>query len=162
MSAPGRKPTPTKLRLLRGNPGKRPLPQGEPTPRVAAPAAPSHVSREAKREWRRTAKLLVELGLLTHVDRAALAMYCEAWGRWVEAEHALQEYGLIVKSPSGYPMQSPYLAVANRAMDQVRLLLGEFGMSPASRTRVQALEPAEDDAFERLLRGGRRRADADA
>ena len=84
------------------------------------------------------------LGLLTRIDRAALALYCEAWGRWVEAEEALRKYGVMIKAPSGYPVQSPYLAIANRAMDQMAKLLVEFGMSPSSRSRVtQAAPPTE-------------------
>jgi P27 family predicted phage terminase small subunit len=90
-------------------------------------------------------KELRAMGLLTKVDRAALALYCDAWGRWVEALEALRRYGVMVKSPSGFPMQSPYLAVANKAMEQMRLLLGEFGMSPSSRTRVHAQPIREDE-----------------
>lgn len=69
------------------------------------------------------------------MDKAALALYCQAWGRWVEAEDYLKKYGVMVKSPNGFPMQSPYQAVANKAMEQMRALLTEFGMSPSSRTR---------------------------
>ncbi len=75
---------------------------------------------------------------LSRIDRAALAAYCQAWGRWVEAEEALRKYGVMIKSPSGFPMQSPYLAIANKAMEQMRAMLTEFGMSPSSRTRVHA------------------------
>jgi P27 family predicted phage terminase small subunit len=69
----------------------------------------------------------------------------------------------MVKSPNGFPMQSPYLAVANKAMEQMRGLLTEFGMSPASRTRISVQEPPGADAeFEALLDWGaarrRRRA----
>jgi len=58
----------------------------------------------------------VELGklrILKHLDRAALATYCGAYALWVEAMEQLQKYGTMIKPPSGYPQQSPYLAVAN-------------------------------------------------
>lgn len=101
------------------------------------------------------AKDLAQLGLLTQIDRAALAVYCQAWGRWVEAEEALKKHGVMVKSPSGFPMQSPYLAVANRAMQQMKEMLTEFGMSPSSRSRVHAapMVPEEPDPMEHLLFG---------
>ena len=157
MSVPGPKPTPTGLRVLRGNPGKRPLSPREPRPPRGAPRCPDHLAGEARKEWRRASKLLAQLGLLTAIDRAALAMYCESWGRWVEAERAMQEYGVMMKSPNGFPMQSPYLAVANKAMEQMRQLLAEFGMSPASRTRVAAVDfDAELDPLEELRRRGTR------
>ena len=141
----GRKPKPTRLKLLQGNPGHRPLNKNEPMPRLAVPSCPSHLSAEAKKEWHRIAPELAAVGLITRIDRAALAMYCEAWGRWLEAEDALRKYGVMVKSPSGFPMQSPYLAVANKAMEQMRGLLTEFGMSPASRTRISVQEPLDSD-----------------
>ena len=90
---------------------------------------------------------------MSRIDRAALALYCGAWGRWVEAEKALRTYGAMIKSPSGFPMQSPYLAIANKAMEQMRAMLCEFGMSPSSRTRVHATPPRQGESpLEALLR----------
>jgi P27 family predicted phage terminase small subunit len=150
----GRKPTPTNLKLLRGNPGHRPLNEHEPKPQPRLPRAPAHLSDAAKKEWTRAGRFLLQLGLVSDLDLAAFAAYCTAFGRWVEAEQALNTHGVLVKSPSGFPMQSPYLAVANRAMEQMRSLLGEFGMSPASRTRVSASPlVGEEDEFEQYMRG---------
>lgn len=147
----GRKPTPTHLKVLRGNPGKRPLPANEPQPKPKAPPCPAHLDAEAKREWRRMVKELEPLGLLTKIDRAALAAYCQAWSRWVQAEEMIRKTGMIVKAPNtGFPIQNPLLPVANRAMEQMRKFLTEFGMTPSSRARVTAApsdgnsDPAEE------------------
>lgn len=149
----GRKPQPTALKLLHGNPGRRPLNENEPKPKAALPKPPAHLSPVAKQEWRRAGKLLHSMGLISDLDLAAFALYCTAWARWVEAEQALSTYGVMLKSPNGFPVQSPYLSVANRAMDQIRSLLSEFGMSPATRTRVSAMLPDnDDDPMEQLLR----------
>lgn len=157
--ATGRKPTPTNLKLLKGNPGKRPLNAAEPMPAPKIPNPPDHVKGEARKEWFRISKQLHELGLLTEIDRAALAAYCVAWGRWVEAEEQLAKYGTVIKSPDkGWLVQSPYLSIANRAMDQMAKMLAEFGMSPSSRSRVQSVkELTSRDEMEGLL-GGRRQA----
>jgi P27 family predicted phage terminase small subunit len=80
---------------------------------------------------------------MTEIDGAALAIYCQAWARWIEAEQNLVRYGVVVKSPSGFPMQSPFLTIANKAMEQMTRLLVEFGMSPSSRTRVTAVPRPE-------------------
>ena len=73
---------------------------------------------------------LTMLGLATPIDRAALAAYCQTWARWMAAETKLQEFGTVIKSPSGYPMLSPYLSIVNEATRQMRGFLQEFGMSP--------------------------------
>lgn len=145
---------PTKLKVLHGTLRKHRTNTHEPDVKAAIPTCPRELSPTAKKEWRRIAPELARLGLLSRIDRAALAMYCDHYARWLEAIAALQKYGVVVKSPSGYPMQSPYVAIANKSGEQVRLLLGEFGMSPSSRTRVHATpEPEPDDPFEQWMRG---------
>lgn len=76
------------------------------------------------------------MGLLANVDRAALAAYCQAWGRWVEAERTLKEKGLLYKTKSGNIITSPMLWVANKALDQMHKFLTEFGLTPSSRARL--------------------------
>lgn len=149
--AAGRKPTPTNLKILYGNPGKRPLPQNEPKPKPVAPKTPKHLNSVAKKEWKRVAAELEPLGLLTIIDMAALAAYCVAYSRWVEAEDMIRKHGMLVKSPNGYPMQSPYLAIANKALDQMKGFLTEFGMTPASRSRLSINDKGQEDEFDRLL-----------
>ena len=153
MSVRGVRPLPTKLKVVRGTLRRGRANAHEPALPVEIPRCPAHLSAEAKREWKRISRDLAGYGLLTRIDRAALALYCEAWGRWVEAERALRTYGVMIKAPSGFPMQSPYLAIANRAMEQIRALLTEFGMSPSSRTRVHATPPpTEEDPLAKLMR----------
>src|SRR5438045_983630 len=98
----GRKPTPTRLRLVKGNASHRPIPQ-EPSVPAAIPERPAHLSEVAAKEWEAVAPVLEAAGLLSVIDRAALAAYCQAWGRWVEAEEAIKTHGMLVKSPNGFP-----------------------------------------------------------
>ena len=90
--------------------------ENEPNPEPAIPECPEELSDEAKKEWERVSAELLPMGLLSRVDRAALAGYCQAWATWIEAQASLREYGVIIKSPNGYPMSSPYLSVANKAL----------------------------------------------
>jgi P27 family predicted phage terminase small subunit len=133
----GRKPKPNALKALDGNPGKRPILE-EPPVALGVPDAPTHLSDMARAEWDRITVELEAAGLLAQVDRAALAAYCVAWGRWVDAEAKVAELGTVIKAPSGYPIQSPYLAIANKAMEQMKVFLVEFGMTPSSRARIAA------------------------
>jgi len=133
----GRKPKPSNLKVLSGNPGKRPLNSNEPKPQVRIPSCPAHLNAAARGEWRRIAGELAGLGLLTGVDRAALAAYCQAYGRWVEAERKLKKAGdLTETTTNGNLIQSPLVGIANTAMDLMRKFLVEFGMTPSSRSRI--------------------------
>jgi P27 family predicted phage terminase small subunit len=150
----GRRPKPTALKVIEGNAGKRAMNHDEPKP-TGIPTCPSHLSKEARKEWNRISRELMTCGLLTSVDRAALAAYCAAYARWTEGEDKVQQHGLVVKSPSGFPIQNPYVGIANTALDQMRKFLIEFGMTPASRSRLQITvtpeTPANDwDELDRL------------
>ncbi|MEM6942123.1 MAG: phage terminase small subunit P27 family [Pseudomonadota bacterium] len=104
----------------------------------ALPRCPEHLSAVARREWRRIAGPLHRMGVLTIVDRAALAAYCQAYGRWVEAEQKLAETPLMLKTPSGYVQQSPWLSVSNKQLELMGRYMGELGITPSSRSRVAA------------------------
>jgi len=149
----GRRPKPRHLRLLQGNPGKRPLNAREPRPIPEIPSPPEHLGEIALKEWNRLAELLLRLGLLTSIDRTAFAAYCTVYARWVESEEAVKKTGPVVRSPSGYPLISPYLVVANRALDQMRQYLIEFGLTPASRSRISVGESQQHDSVEEFLFG---------
>jgi P27 family predicted phage terminase small subunit len=137
----GRKPTPVRLKVLLGNPGKRPLPV-EPVPQTFAeiPAPPDYLQPEAAAEWRRLAPELLRLGLLTPVDLAAFASYCEAVGRWQLAVRLLAESGgkLTARGYRGRVITNPLVRVIGAAADDALRCATEFGMTPSSRARVGA------------------------
>jgi P27 family predicted phage terminase small subunit len=90
---------------------------------------------------------LAPLRILTQLDRAALTAYCGAYAMWAEATESIQKYGTMVKSPTGYPMQSPYVSIANRQAEIMMRIASEFGFTPASRSRISAPPQHEHDLF---------------
>lgn len=137
MSGPPKKPT--AWRRAEGNRGKRAWNHAEPKPPEGTPDCPDHLSEEAKAEWHRLVDTLVSMGVITIVDRAVLAAYCQAYGRWVEAERKLQETPVLFKTPSGYVQQSPWLTIANRQMELMGRYMAEIGLTPASRSRIATI-----------------------
>ena len=140
----GRKPTPTHLKILHGNPGKRPLNDDEPQPDRGIPSCPKHLDANAKKEWRRITKHLDAIGLMTHLDMAALAAYCQSFSRWVKLEEIVQRTGEVLidvdpdtKKPTGVLRPNPYLGALNKALRNMMACLSEFGLTPSSRTRLR-------------------------
>jgi P27 family predicted phage terminase small subunit len=144
----GRRPKPTRLKMLTGNPGKRPMNDHEPRPEPAVPECPAELGPVARREWDRLVGELAALRLLTNLDRAALAAYCGAYALWAEATEAIQRFGSMVKSPSGFPVQSPYVSIANRQAEIMMRIAAEFGFTPASRSRISAPSDREPSLFD--------------
>lgn len=149
-------PKPVALRVLEGNAGKRPLDLAAGVnPRIEIPTPPKHLGVEAKKEWKRITPLLEDLGLISGLDRAALALYCQAAGRLSELEMAFNgqvarlvadgtEYCDAVyaasfsTTPSGYAQQSVIVQLIGKHREQLNRYLMHFGLSPAARGRVQA------------------------
>ena len=157
MAQAGRKPKPTAIKRLEGNPGKRSLNEREPVPQKKAPKCPLWLEVEAKKEWRRTARQLEELGILTEVDMAAFAGYCQAYARWKEAEEFISRHGTIVKTPSGYWQQVPQVSIAQTYLKIMNKFAEQFGLTPSSRSRIIASDGGPADAadeMENLLGGG--------
>ncbi len=151
---PGRKPRPTALRRLDGNPGKRGYNPTEPVPPDALPDCPDHLSEVARDEWDRLAVTLHGMGVLTTVDRAALAAYCQCYGRWVEAERKIATLPGMVKTPSGYVQQNPWIGVANKQLELMGRFMTELGLTPAARSRVNVpidVTPAKVDKITRII-----------
>ena len=140
---PGRKPKPTALKLIAGNPGKRPLNRDEPKPEPRVPACPEYLAGAARKEWDRITPLLAKIGVLAEIDMAALAAYCETYAQWVAAMEKVKTLGPVIRASAAnpYPVISPYVAVANNALKHMRAFLAEFGMTPSSRSRIAAAKP---------------------
>ncbi len=138
MRSGGPKPKPSNLKRLEGFRKER-INQQEPRPRLSkrVPPAPSYLPALAKKEWKRHATELHRLGLLTDLDRPALEGYCQAYAAFVEASINIQKHGVLVKAQSGFPIQSPYLGIANQASDRMKKWMCEFGMTPSSRSRIE-------------------------
>jgi P27 family predicted phage terminase small subunit len=128
------------MKKLAGNPGRRPLNAHEARIPASIPSCPPHLNREAKAEWKRIVQTLHDHGLLTDVDRAALAVYCQAYGRWVKAERDVTKHGMTEWTAHGTLTVSPYIRIAHQAMDRVHKLSVEFGLTPSSRSRVTPVD----------------------
>ena len=126
--------------------GRKPRARSLTAPTAAAPLprCPAHLSEAARNEWRRLAGPLHASGILTTADRAALAAYCQAWARWVEAEERLKETPPLIRTPSGYVQQSPWLSIANKQIELMGRFMAELGLTPSARSRLGLDEPGRD------------------
>ncbi len=138
MAKTGRKPKPTALKRLEGNPSKRPLNALEPVPPTVALRCPKHLLPEAKKEWRRLAPILMGMGLLTAADAVPFEGYCTAYARWLEAQEEITRHGSIYKDNEGRIRPNPYIAIANQQMREIKSFAAEFGLTPSNRSAMIA------------------------
>lgn len=140
----GRPRKPTALKVLHGDFVKDPQRRNRKEPEVESgfPACPSTLSSEARREWKRVTQELASVKVLTGIDRAAIHHYADLWGRWREALLIVKKEGMIVSNENGQ-YEHPASKIASRLSDQIHKYLCQFGLTPASRSRIQVTEQTE-------------------
>lgn len=169
---PGRRPKPTAMKELAGNPGHRPLNDSEPRPDTGAPEMPKGMPAAARREWARIVPPLIQLGMLTSIDGKALAAYCDAYAHWEMARKEILKHGLLVEEPiTGLEgaiigtryKANPAVSEYNTFSKLMKSYLIEFGLTPASRSKLK-IEKANDtpDPMAELLTRPKAQADAKA
>jgi P27 family predicted phage terminase small subunit len=155
MARRGPKTAPTAVKLVKGVSPYR-INRNEPVAPVGAPEVPAMVAGDpvALEEWRRMVPILMNMSMLTQADGAALGLYCLSYSRFRQAHEQLAKEGLVVVSLTGVEKPSPLLAVEARAVDTMRKLLSEFGLSPSSRSSIRAGGPVADELAEFMERRG--------
>ena len=147
MGRRGPPPKPTHLKLLAGNPGKKPLNTREPSPKKGIPRCPEWLTEDAKLAFRRLTETLKDMGIVSLSDRDAMTSYAQVYSLWKEMSLFIQKHGV------GYPIkddkgnlkgfgQFPQVAVQRNCLVLMKAYQQEFGLTPASRSRV--VRPAGD------------------
>jgi len=121
MGKRGPAPKATNLKILEGNPSKRPLNNDEPQPESGA-ICPEWLSENAQNEWRRLAPILESCGILTKADEDTLAAYCDALVNFKRCTKLL-EAGDLVEDGKVNPM--------------IRAQRNYAGLSPSDRTSLR-------------------------
>lgn len=136
----GRRPKPTNIKLVEGNPGKRKINRNEPKPAKEIPSCPAHLSDVAKVAWGKLTVLLDGMGVLTVADSLALERLCDCYADILDCQEKIAKDGRVYKTVDA---QGNTLIKGNPAVGQLRAAdaqfksyLVEFGLTPAARTKI--------------------------
>lgn len=147
---------PSELKKLEGTYRKDRAARNEPKPRVEIPPCPSWLTAAGKREYRKHAEMLVNLRVMTEADRLALAAFANEYAKWREAEGKVGELGaVLISEKTGAPYLNPWQNIASNHFKNMVKLMGEFGLTPASRSRIEAQPEDEKQTSlaEKLFQG---------
>lgn len=140
---------PSALKVVRGTDRPDRRNAHEPRPRAAdtsaRPPAWLKLSPLARRAWADIAPILREMTVLSEADRIALALLCDTLAEYVEAKRLVDAEGAVYWTKGKTVMQRTHPAVAIRAdaWRRARLMLSEFGLTPAARPRVSGIPDDE-------------------
>ncbi len=152
----GRNPKPTNIKKLQGTFRPDRILPGEPQPEIVIPKCPTWLKGLARREWKRITPKLFALGCVSEIDVMQLASYCLAVQMVADCTKIIEEEGLTCLTSKGTIVQRPEVGMRNTAMSLLKSFGAEFGMSPASRTRISVAPPAvpKDNEFSLVEKTG--------
>jgi len=141
----------SRLKLLSGNPGKRPV-KDEPKFTPANETPPDSLDEIGKGEWNRIAPELREAGVLTKMDEKILWCYCDEFSTAEQCVIKLHEQGLMIRrtSRSKVLTPNPYLAIKVKSFAVLKSLAVELGLTPSSRSRISVVPTNQDDPYKKL------------
>lgn len=151
MGQRGAAPKPTNLKILQGTYRKGRAPHHEATPPDGIPPCPEQLSDVARAEWDYIVPILLQHRLLTTVDGAILAAYCQARADWLEALEKVKA-GRVQTTDTGYEAMRAWQTIYERAEKRMTTLAREFGLSASSRTRISVPDKPrhEEDPFKKV------------
>jgi P27 family predicted phage terminase small subunit len=142
----GRRPAPQELKKKRGTARKDRAPENPVTVTKAKPTntAPSFLKAKGKMMYERSVGHLHSMGLLSTVDDTSLELLAMAYQEWYSAELKLMKEGRIYETfaANGAKVLKPHPAAAQSsdAWRRIRMMLIEFGLTPASRSKLERPE----------------------
>lgn len=126
-------------------------------PQATKVRPPTWLCKDGKKEFRRIAKELLEVDLITNVDVDALALYCDAYVDYIKCTAIIEEEGLMVeytnKAAETNRVPHPLMTKKKQLYDQMKSLAGEFGLTPSSRAKIAIprQEKKEPTEFEKAF-----------
>lgn len=119
-------------------------------PDAVAPEPPEWIDGAALEKWHDMVAQLEPLGLVTTIDRDALARYCDTWAWWRKCREFVMKHGdsYPIKNSDGsikYLVIFPQVGQANKLAAQLGKLEQEFGLTPSSRSRVSVTTKNEKE-----------------
>jgi len=152
---------PTELKKQRGTLRKDRMNPNEPVLPSVIPPIPTWLSEDGQKAFAELSTLLHDMSVLTQADELALTLLCDAYSEYKKAKEVVNELGatmeVISREGNSKPTIRPEVQIANQSFVRVFQLLKEFGLTPSSRAKVNAIENqgnTPDVKIENFFNGG--------
>lgn len=152
---------PTELKKQRGTLRKDRMNENEPKLPSVIPPIPTWLSEDGQKAFSELSNLLHDMSVLTQADELALTLLCDAYSEYKRAKEIVNELGATMEVTSregnSKSVIRPEVQIANQSFVRVFQLLKEFGLTPSSRAKVNAIENqgnTPDVKIENFFNGG--------
>ena len=155
----GRKPKPTALKLIEGNKGKRPLNQNEPKLPAGELLPPSflNLSLDERAIWNWVVPKLLKMNCFQEIDPLMIGQLCKETASYFQIDREFKATGgkavLAIQGPRGGKriITNPYFRARRQALESVKSIGSEYGLTISSRCRI-SVPGSEEDDFIKFMR----------
>lgn len=137
---PGPAKLPPHLRAVNGrregyDSGGRPI-EDSPEFERKPPPMPEDLDEYGQDMWQKVSACLAGVDLLRDIDEFALRVLCETYSRWRAAVAIRHDQGILDEGIQNKMVKAGWVIVEERAADQLRYLLREFGLTLSSEGAI--------------------------
>jgi P27 family predicted phage terminase small subunit len=139
---------PDELKRLAGTLQNCRVNQNAPQPSYGFPLMPKHLGPEEKRAWDQACELLNGMGVLTIADAFAVEELAVCKAELLVLRRDILANGRYYTSPdSGLEKTRPQVRMEQEKARHFISLLGKFGLTPESRSKVNARTGPVENPF---------------
>ena len=148
----GRKCIPTAIKRAKGTLKKCRTNELEPRFSLiqSLPDPPEHFTEQARTIYSTTGLTLINQGILTGVSLAQFVNYCYITGEVMNLQKEIETEGRVIQV-DGKKTISPYVKILNQYIPLSRQLASDFGLSPATVSKVSTTIKKEVSALEEFF-----------
>lgn len=143
--ARGRPPKPLAVRLNEGNVSHRPLNLWEASVPVNAPPCPDALDGAARAEWDRIMPILTAARMISELDLATAAGYCQAFGDWADNLRLVKKHGVFARQPSGGIAPTAFYRATIEASMRMLKFAQDLGLNAGHRARIRPNNKTESE-----------------
>jgi P27 family predicted phage terminase small subunit len=109
------------------------------------PDPPKYLSKVGRDVYYSTASELLSFGILTRVSLSLFVMYCIEVAVYFDAMERVYKESFVLVNKQGNFVPNPWIKIANDSLMATVRIATEFGITPASASKVNAINPGESD-----------------
>lgn len=149
--AGGRKRIPDHLKVVKGTAQPCRMNPNAPAPSADLPEPPEWLSERAAEWFRQTVAILDGMGIASADHRDMLSLAASRYDEILDCTAVIEDLGrtytVVMVSGSISFKARPEVAMRNESMRHLQSLLAEFGLSPASVSKVSAPPGERENPF---------------
>lgn len=108
------------------------------------PDAPDYFDDDELQKWHELTDDLQTMGIMSSDCREQMIAYCTAYAGYMQCRREVEKEGMVIDSKDG-SKRNPRMTDLHKFLEQMNRLRPEFGLTPASRSKLVSMKSDEEE-----------------